>query len=372
MLLGLFLGLAFLTAYNLAIEFAHSRYTFTSLEQLPFLARMGLELLRDIGVGFCVAAIAGVGFEAFDQSSPMAVSEVTIEDRMKFVVEAARNMEHYNDPIGAIEYHIDELLPNTKYDGLNANIVALLSALSEIKKIDNPKYSGKEVNEYVSYLTWMLDKFVLDGVNQLGQLIRAIGTDNSVFTAAYAPPDRKTLAQRLLAAQMCSMEAGDTYDSVANVSLYLGGDCDLYRKATLGALNKGVKIRRVYNVCEFDITDRPMVEDEIKSQLRQFNSRHFQARIFSNAEAGMVSEKEARQFELPNRDALKNLYFGIFKHEIGGAVAFNAGAIDVSRLSLRAFSRTSDVGISTDLFEFIWDRSNANICQLESFRSSHR
>lgn len=369
--LTMLIGLCFLVAYNYSITIAHGFYGKMTLEEFPFWSRMFIELLRDLGVGCFVAAVAGVGLEGFQQTTAIAEAEASLvarsevlDEKMRNVIAAARNLEHHDNPLDAIKDHLKDLLPNSKFDNLSANIVELLNVLSGIRKSADTTPLGKETNEYVLLLNWMLKKYVLEGAMRLSELIRAIGPDEQQFTAVYEPPERRTLAQHILTAQMCSMREGDTYESIANVNLYLGGDYKLYREATMTALKRGISIRRIYNVCEFPDDQRVTIEEEIKSQLEQFNCPNFKARIISLADIKNITDNEVKEFNLSNRDAIKNLYFGTFKHREGGAVEFNAGPHDVSKLELKAFSQLLTSSCKSDLFEFIWQHSNTDIAPL--------
>jgi hypothetical protein len=361
--IGFGLGIICLILYDLGLVWAHSSYAGIHVEDYPFFVHATLDLLHDVAIGFFVASLAGVGFEGLYQSTGDAQKEIETQMQISSLIRAAENMEHHADHAAAIKQHLDNLLPNAKYNDFKLKICQVVKAAAKIKDGDDARHQGREATEYVSLLSWMMEHYVLDGATALGQLLKAVSPDEPVFSAKYAPPDRITLAQQILRAQMLSMKPGDRYDSVANPNLYLGGDYQKYLDATEEALTQNkVTVRRVYNVCMFEGDAAKRIAATIKEQRDRFApSGKFQARVFQKDHAASVDRFETDALGLPNPESLHNLYFGIFQHNSGGSLVFSAEPADVSKLTLEAFSVEENVKQRSDQFELIWSRASSEV-----------
>lgn len=234
--------------------------------------------------------------------------------------------------------------------------------MAEIRSHDKESCPGLEGVEYVALVDWMLDEYVLSGAKDLAHLMRALNPEEMDFHASYAPPDRKSLAQRIFAAQMKSMKCGDEYHSLTNLCLYEGGDAKMFIDAIKDALQNGVSVRRLFNLCELEVDSSPMLSwttvcKMIGDQMSLFSSGKFQARVLRVKEAALVDREITNGCNLPNADAVKNLYFGIFVHRQGGAVVFRASPTDITKLSLEAFQKSKNVKPTMDLFDHLWNMS---------------
>lgn len=361
-------GVCLLFAYNIGLTLAQLNFGNTTVENYPFMARVILDILRDLGVGFFVAAAAGIGFEGLHQSVGDAAKELEIQQKIDALIDVAEKMKHFANPLLAVSDHLDAILPDVKYREIKDGIKGMIEVMAEMRSHDKESCPGLEGVEYVALVDWMLDEYVLSGAKDLANLLRALNPQQMDHCGSYEPPDRKSLAQRIFAAQMRSMKCGDEYHSLTNLRLYEGGDAKMFIDATKDALQKGVSIRRLFNVCELEADNSPMLNwvtvcKMIRDQVSLFSDGKFQARVLRGKEAALVDREITNGCNLPNVDAVRNLYFGIFVHRQGGAVVFRASPTDITKLSLDAFQGLKKVKPTMDLFEYLWNIS----CPVENF-----
>lgn len=352
-------GIILLFAYHAGTAIAQWDLKNITIENYPFMTRVILDVLRDLGVGFFVAAAAGIGFEGLHQSVGDAAKELEIQQKIDALIDVAEKMKHFANPLLAVSNHLDAVFPDNKYRKIKENINEMIKVMAEMRSHDKECCPGLEGVEYVALVDWMLNEYVLSGAKDLVHLMRALNPKEMDYCASYEPPDRKSLAQRIFAAQMRSMKCDDEYRSLTNLRLYEGGDAKIFIDATKDALQKGVSIRRIFNVCELEVDNSPMLSwatvcKMICDQMSLFSHDKFQARVLRVREAASVDREIAYGCKLPNSDAVKNLYFGIFVHNQGGVVVFRASPTDITKLSLDAYQNLNKVKPTMDLFEHLW------------------
>ena len=215
------------------------------------------EVLRDIGIAFLVAALVGIFYDVFNKRVGRARAKIKMEKDTASLIDMGAKIENLirelaglDNPVRRIRGVLErELRPGMKYSPVIQGVVKLLDEIFRIHQLCDSKQT-KEVHEYMRLMGWVLEKYVVRLAIQTRTILEGMSAaDDTVYSCDYFPPERRAMTLEILATQMRAMRSNDSYDSVTNLWLYTNLSRS-YIDATRSALQNGLKIRRIFNICQ--------------------------------------------------------------------------------------------------------------------------
>jgi hypothetical protein len=342
---------------------AHERHM--TLWQAVLQSEIWWHVGEEAGIAMIVAAIAVVGYELLQHTPHIKELHDDLNEQIrelsKLRVAVSRAVE---TPLQGVARHLDTLFPGPDNQALRDALMRFLQHTHQIAshgKRQTDATHGRESVEYVKYLGWLMEQFAADSSSKLLQFIDAINEERTGVSYDYAPPDRRDVARRILAAQMRCMGEGERYASIANLSIYDMPDA-AFIDATRGALQRGLQIERIFNLIPF--------EDELARDRRLFLrfkrivqaqralGGRYEIAFLGSAALPCLDRALLRAMNLrPDTESFEALFFGLFTHHGGDTLLFDAPSTDVSNLVLTycgndraAWSANS----RANLFQHLW------------------
>jgi len=322
------------------------------------------DVVHEFGVTALVASVLGLAVDTITLGTGKARKQIIFEEQLKKITVAAGAMSDYQNPHAAIKKNLAAILPGTNYAEFRSAISEIVSKVEELAKLDaTGAKTPVDVRYFVEFLAWATRRQIGKLATSMHTLIRAVA-DDGYAAGDYESPTRFELNRRLLAAQMKSLLPTDRYDSIANVRLYFPGKRDEYERATLAALKRGVRIRRLYNLCLYEDKNCDSFLDAKKVvdlQLDQFGQAGtFEARFLTRAiltDARVELQPGVEAISVRNVAELDRLYYGLFFHRDLKVLFYRTYPANLDSLNVTS----SDVGdIHTreaahiELFETLW------------------
>jgi len=293
-----------------------------------------------------------------------------LEEQMEDVERVSLGLQEYASPKIAIEYWLERLFSEEKYVDFNRAIGQLIEKMSEIRAFEqgDDSFNPMELRHFITFFTWATNEYVVRSASSMTALLRTMKNPNENDSyIKYRAPNSYTLNRHILAAQMRSMERGDSFMSLANPRLYEDADWtdDAYLDATKKALQRDVSIRRIFNLCECDANGVPHdARQVVLAQIEQFKNLPFACRFLDNSVlVDLTLENALKAVDTDGTSAtLSCLYFGLFVHnrKDGGKDCLlyktipktpHALVLNASTIKLRGMLTSNG-----KLFEMLWER----------------
>ncbi len=337
------------------------------------------EIVRDLGIALIVSALVGIFYDFFNAQAGITAEKFRMEQNTKRLIATGREVRHLLD-----EYAIDRRSVNLirrwlvrllnpqlhaqTIDGLE-RVLTEIHAINLLKhKLDDKNHQPcKEPEEYIRWLSWIITSYVVPAAVATRSILEGLidGNDDiAVSVPDYFPPERRDITLQLLAAQMRAMSAGDAYDAISNVWLYASIK-DGFHASTHDALGRGLKIRRIYNLCyrsddmRNEIDFHAAVELAVR-QARQFHEKNFEVRYLTNEIVNRLDIRKLNSLGIDDRDSLRSMYVGhYYQVKNGKMLRFAPRLANMSGIGVKVYSTTSEVGDCDgcgQLFEFIWQQ----------------
>jgi hypothetical protein len=321
-------------------------------------------IIKDLGLGLIVAAIAVFGYEFLTHISGF----VNEADRLKggyYSLDAAttqlKSAIRNSNPREAFRQDIHILFPERE---LREPLCELVERTLELKDKEIPKVT----NEYLKFLGWFITQFALSNAEELLDLQKSIREKNQTKVFEYRSPDTHEVASRILAAHMRSLSKHDSYDSVSNVLFYEEERMFVLHAAMKDAFLRGVKVRRIFNVSNFEMDEKLRLKYPNKFEIaKKILDRHmrlvedseglYEIRFFGQdiKNKGLI-KTEFNPREYNHLKKLPLLYFALFNHHmIESRVLFIVEDPKLSKMELAYCEATNP---SVQLFEELWGLCN--------------
>lgn len=335
-------------------------------------AAVWVEVVKEIGIALVVAAVAVVGYELLQHTPHFKRAHDDLkkaqEDLKKEIEEIRRAREGLvlatQPPHEAIARHLNTLLSGDESQELRAAVLDFIRYADQIgshAKRQDDVTAHKESVEYMRYLGWLANQYCKDTASKLVQLLDSMNQKRPGGLYRYAPPDQREVARQILAAQMRCMGPGEHYASVASLAMYDTFD-HVFIDATKEALARGTRIDRIFNIIQFEhqLLD-PLTFRRFKSVVarqRAFGN-NYRIRFLGTAALPLMDGNVLAAVRLQATvEAFRSMFFGLFVHEKGDILLFDAPSADVSSLVLE-YCGSERAGMmrcpKALLFEHLWE-----------------
>jgi len=369
---GKFIALGFLTGISLvvigelgikyppAIIYENAMWS----DLMKFSIEVFSFIVKDLGLGLIVAAIAVFGYEflthisgVVEEAGRLRAGYLSLDDATGQLKSAIRN----SNPREAFREDIRTLFPEPE---LRRPLRKLVERALELKDEEIPKVT----NEYLQFLGWFIKEFALTNAEELVDLQKSIGEKNQTKVFEYKAPDTREVASNILAAHMRSLSMHDSYDSVSNVLFYEENRMFVLHAAMKEAFQRGVKVRRIFNVSNFEVDEKQGLKQPNKFKIaKDIMDRHmrlaeesdglYEIRFFGQdiKNKGLI-KTEFHPREYRHLTKLPLLYFALFYHHmIESRILFIVEDSELSKMELAYCEETNP---SVQLFEELWGLCN--------------
>lgn len=316
-------------------------------------------IIKDLGLGLIVAAIAVFGYEFLTHISGF----VNEADRLKggyYSLDAAttqlKSAIRNSNPREAFRQDIHILFPEPE---LREPLLKLVEKTLELKNKELPSLT----NEYLKFLGWFITQFALTNADELIKLKKSIREKNQTKFIKYNAPDTREVASQILAAHMRCLSKYDSYDSVSNVLFYEEHRMYVLHAAMQEAFRREVKVRRIFNVSNFEMDEKLRLNQNKFETARKIVDKHkklakeskgrYEIRFFGQEikNKGLI-KTEFNPRESSHLTKLPLLYFALFHHHmIESRVLFIVEDLQLSKMELAHCEATNP---SVQLFEELW------------------
>lgn len=166
----------------------------------------------------------------------------------------------------------------------------------------------------------------------------------------------------ILAEHMEKMVAGDHYDVISDLTSWRDHQLDGFQEQTGLAIEKGTRVRRVFNLLK--PPGKLKIDDRIEILKRHFedaeiwNEQHkdgYQVRMFTHVDLRKLEKMKPRLIEA-KKSEIEKAHFGIFSHVNQGQttlVECEVRSDDLSGMTL--WKNPGFISDQLDLFEIIWN-----------------
>lgn len=361
-----------------AREFAKATRSYGLFAAAGFLAGIGLVHLEEIhhfkdmagwhhylglalehgGLGLVVSSIAVFGYEWRSH----AKHAFELSEKLQESIDRVINMEAAKG-FDALDYALDTLIGSDDERARNRlrdNIKKIVSSAYELRQLQT-----EETLQYLNVISWLIDKAATKNAENLVGM--AQGT--TVEFHYEVPASAAEMAGRILGAQMKVLNrkgSKDSYDSIADISHWSGTEFDYYFERTQHAANRGVKIRRVFNLNLYKKDIKMLKPSELDgiaiseeyNDIAKIIKRHvdfareshgnYQVRFFLNSHIENVKKILRNR----SKNDIAGACFGLFKNaDSSTIIRFVADTPTLSKMRL-GYIKTDHQDI--ELFAAIW------------------
>ena len=323
--------------------------------------KLWLEVLREVGLAFIVAAIAVFGYEHLHHATRTFEQQRKLEYEVMALTKLRQQEEERasGEALTTLDTHLGLIFPNREHDHFRAAVSKLLMDVAKIRGKADSMECSKESAEYIKYVAWLVQKFGGQEASNLAQLLNRMGGSYE-----FTPPDRREVARRILIAQMNCMGEGDGYDSIASVFLY-AKDGGQMSTATEQAVERGLKVQRIFNVSVLEEDPQRLrgkhysnLQSLIQAQedLSRRCPDRFAIRFFGRAAFAHVDDDLIEEARVQRRE-LDKTYYGLFTRRDGESLLFRADTDDPTLLTLRYCGDRAEDGEQNGLsrlFVHLW------------------
>jgi len=204
-------------------------------------------LLEHGGLGLIVSSIAVFGYEwrshakkAFELSEDLKLSI----DELAAIKEQVARLQSAQG-WQAFEQSMSVLLGDDENKARLRNHISLLvKSACELRVKQN-------INtvQYLNVISWLIGETVVENAKTLVNLSN--GTEAEWYYKV--PTSSAKMAARILGAHMKVMQPGESYDAISDVRIWENSQLKYFADKTEEAVKRGVKVRRVFNLCTLEI-----------------------------------------------------------------------------------------------------------------------
>lgn len=330
------------------------------------------ELVTEIGSSFVIAAMVGIFYDVFNKRAGRTREKLIMEENIKSLVKVGervegllKQLEMSNDPLGKIKATLEQhLAPTGEYRPIIAGLDRFLEDIFAIREIRN-EVEVEEGREYLHCVGWVLEKYTVQAAAQARTVLEGMQASGTmVLQHAFFPPERRVLTLEVMAAQLRSLRCHDSYDSLANIWLYV----DMPREfigSVHAALDQGATIRRIFNMCRDQVGDEASLNKAIhltESHVKTFKDDNFDYRYLKESTLASLDPEILRAAGVGDVDQLRLTYFAHFNHEkeeksLRFEPSFHGA--DMLGVALKVYSmgiHDFECQAKVALFEHIWEK----------------
>ena len=248
---------------------------------------------------------------------------------------------------------IDSSLPDDPIRKIYSGVEQLVFSLAELKQ-------GWGTVQYVNFLHGLLSGVVGENAETL---VRLGERDEQTFSV---PRTAAHIADEILAAQMHAAERGDCYDVISDFPSWRENQLPKFTRETEAAIRKGVKVRRIFSLCNLEHDEKFMQLEQIPRILREHLELMERSQAGKWPQRGRRGKYEVKVLDSENlrhtnlqafdQERLAASHFGVFKHRERAAdevlVLFNVRDPYLSELGLSRDPR--HIRTKLHLFDAAW------------------
>lgn len=263
-------------------------------------------------------------------------------------------------PVKALAACLDDLFTGRTIEkgsplpGLLYNVDALMRSVREIQN-----QPGWDTSVCVRFVSALLHSIVNKSATTLQSFVKkGHCTLDFKHTAA-------EIASALLSAQMEILEQGDHYFVVSDLASWRDAQLEEFRRCTGVALEKGVDVKRVFNLVRNEPTLNPLSLEDRRSILNQHledseawnqNGLRYQVCLFTPKDFEILKEKKPGIKFLEQE--ISQAHFGIFSHGTEGRMLleYEPKEFDLSKMNLQKDEES--IKPHWDIFLEIWKNAS--------------
>lgn len=328
------------------------------------------DVARDLAIALLVAGLVGIGLDFIAYGAGRAKSEVTAEARARDVALVTKYIKSLHNTQDELLHLIDVLYAGNEFRKLRHGLsetVKYVEQVRSMKSDDDETPVTRDIDPFIDFLGWSMERNVSKLVQEKTKCLSVLHRGRGSDTAHYDIPDRFEVNRRLLGAQMSTLNDTDQYDSLANWRLYeqAAEGNDFYEQMTIQALEKGARIRRIFNVCKVQDRHRERVREIVKRQIETFkNTGDFEIRfltceVLANDCAGnSLIERATKDIYVPSVGNLDSTFFGVFRRRDSDVMLYRTESGQEREIveSVAIWGETSTTQEQyVRLFDLLWD-----------------
>lgn len=212
--------------------------------------------------------------------------------------------------------------------------------------------------QYLNVISWLIGETVVENARTLVNLSDGTGAEWHYKV----PTSSAKMAARILGAHMKVMAAGESYDTISDVRLWKNEQLKYFAEKTKEALDRGVKVRRVFNLCTLDLPEND--GEETTNALERVNAiinehldamkesgGNYSVRFFSTINAPKVQTLTGRKIT-----DIQGANFGLFRNvKPDRIIRFVVEDIKLSSMRI-SYCQSGDPDVR--LFEAMWGEAS--------------
>lgn len=379
---GLSLGILFAAGGDLLTKTLPESKDFTTLiywQAFFFL------IIKEIGVGLIVAAVAVFGYEYSQHIRGDFERQIKQDAALESLDDATKLLQTTAETKSFIETIKDDLTTIRSKDIARAGERILNLSIGNspdeekfkelVKKIVQQAATLKQTGtvycqSYLSFINWLCEHIILSNLTQLSHLEEHADNSAEATQWRFDLPINKSVAGQMLGFQLNSLERDDLYQTVSNVLFWEGKDFDFFWRETIKACAEGIRNERLFNLCSL-IEDENLLNEKF-SRAKEIVEKHkklegsdkemYEVRFFTvkQAEKAFAEHKgtpEATVAEL-KMGTMTLTSFGVFTHRADPSddvVSFRVENEQLSRMSVSRIAKDVDKYVTR--FKLMWAAS---------------
>jgi hypothetical protein len=314
-------------------------------------------VLKEIGMGLIVSAIAVFGYERLNRLHDEFKRRKLEEGTFKSLDEAVKALTSgMHPPEEVYKSALQQLLPK------ELRIREMIERFTnDVIAIGNQKTVYRE--QHLAFVAWLLEKTLVEITHSLADLHNGIMRRSEYYVWNHTNLDSSLVAPHILTYTMESIQvSGGSYDSISNVLFWEGDRMLTFFDETEKCLQRGLRIRRVFNVTNFDRDQQlrtakfKIAKDivqrhlELQKKYKNYSIRFFGEKIHTD---GLISVKLTLPATLQFlTDKFPAITYGMFRHSPGNLVT--VCNIVGDRLENMFMTICGESSPLVGLFEEIW------------------
>lgn len=342
----------------------------------PLDEKSSWKFASDIGISLVIAALVGIFYDVFNKQTGRTKEKLKMEDNVRSLIKLGGEIEDLlkqldmsNDPLRKIKTTLEQRLsPTSEYRAIIAGLDKFLEDILAIHQIRN-ELNVDEGREYLQCVGWVLEKYTVQSAAQARTVLEGMQTKgNLVLQHAFFPPERRQLTLEILSAQLRALHSDDASDSVVNVWLYVDMSKG-FIDAMHAAMDKGAKVRRIFNLCREQVGDEANLKKAIRltqAHIKEFDGKNFEYRYLKLSTLDCLDPEILQGGDVGDIDQLKSTYFAHFCHlKEQKALRFvpSFAGPEMQGVAMKVYSmgiRDFEYEAKTALFNHLWDKCDQN------------
>lgn len=268
-------------------------------------------IFRDVGIGFIVAALSVFGYEFVRHVSGAIREAKDFKEASDNILVASTGIQLLVEK-AALPLCLERTFAKDKH---------LRDCLIDLTGFSYQLSRSQDNREYLEFLTWIIKECALTSAEKLTGLRESI--ENEIWNKEFSYPmlDNRTIVARLLRMQFQKLDKDDQYDSITNALFYDDRRLTEFENAIERAKEKGVKIRRLFNVTNFEDDAALIGSTEKFGEAKEVVQRHlalakenpqvYEVRFLGQNIYSAAKIRFAPEYHFLDR--LPRSYFGLFR-----------------------------------------------------------